>query len=117
MASLSRFHRRDFIIFIWENKPSTYVVPIGVVRHALARMLKFGNMVCTMELVGNSFWLTRDISPEGLQHSEFEVMAAGIRKVPYNCFSWKLRSICSNSTLTWYSPNVQFSEEFEVFFG
>ena len=55
LASPSRFLRRDFTIFIWEKERSTEVVPTGMVRKTLARMLKFGNIVCIMELVDNSF--------------------------------------------------------------
>ena len=46
---------RDFTVFIWEKERSTEAVPTGMVRQTLARMLKFGNMVCIMELVDNSF--------------------------------------------------------------
>ena len=42
-------------IFILEKERSTEAVPTGMVRQTLARMLKFGNMVCIMELVDNSF--------------------------------------------------------------
>ena len=55
LASPSRFLRRDFTIFIWEKERSTETVPTGMVRQTLAGMLKFGSMVCIMELVDNSF--------------------------------------------------------------
>ena len=49
------FSDETFTIFIWEKERSTEAVPTGMVRQTLARMLKFGNMVCIMELVDNSF--------------------------------------------------------------
>ena len=55
LASPSWFLRRDLTIFIWGKEHSTEAVPTGMVRQTLARMLKFGNMVCIMELVDNSF--------------------------------------------------------------
>ena len=55
LAFPSRFLRPNFTIFIWEKERSTEVVPTGMVRKTLARMLKFGNIVCIMELVDNSF--------------------------------------------------------------
>ena len=36
-----------------KKERSTEAVPTGMVRQTLARMLKFGNMVCIMELVEN----------------------------------------------------------------
>ena len=38
-----------------EKERSTEAVPTGMVRQTLASMVKFGNMVCIMELVDNSF--------------------------------------------------------------
>ena len=55
LAPPSQFLRRDFTIFIWEKERSTKAVPTGMVRQTLARMIKFGNMVCIMKLVDNSF--------------------------------------------------------------
>ena len=68
--------QRRFYNFHMGKKRSTEAVPTGMVRQTLARMLKFGNMVCIMELVDNSFnysvirifpWLIGDISPKGFQ--------------------------------------------------
>ncbi len=42
-------------LYHFHMERSTEAVPTGMVRQTLARMLKFGNMVCIMELVDNSF--------------------------------------------------------------
>ena len=49
------FSDETLTIFVWEKERSTEAVPTGMVRQTLARMHKFGNMVCIMELVDNSF--------------------------------------------------------------
>ena len=51
LFSPRRFLRWVFIIFIWEKLRSTEAVPIGIGRHMLAKVFKFGSMLMSVSLV------------------------------------------------------------------
>lgn len=75
LQSLRQVLSRVLIIFIYENECSTDVVPTGMVRQTFARVLKLGQIVCSIELVANSFKKTMKLDATSSELNQFIIFS------------------------------------------